>query len=89
MLWSLGRETRSIVISILEANGIPFRPDRIDPASIDRVLFELFGMGSDAMMIEAHRRLDKKMVRGFDDSQIASAVDKIRKCIEVKNTSQR
>jgi hypothetical protein len=46
MLWSLGREQRSLVISALEANEVQFRPDGIDIRSIDRVLFELFGTGS-------------------------------------------
>jgi hypothetical protein len=87
-LWSLGEEARSVVISSLEADGIPFRPDCVDIRSIDRVLFELFGIGSDALMIEAYRRLNKRRAIGFDDSRIASAVDKIRKWIEITNAAQ-
>lgn len=82
-LWSLGKEARSVVISTLEADRIPFRPDCVDIRSIDRVFFELFGVGSDALMIEAYRRLNKRLAIGFDDSRIASAVDKMRKWIEV------
>jgi hypothetical protein len=84
-LWSLGEEKRNLVISALEANGVPFRPSSIDIRSVDRVLFELFGMGSEALMVLAYGRLNKKMVIGFDDSKVGNAVDKIRKWIEVTN----
>lgn len=85
MLWSLGEEKRKFVISTLEANGIPFRPSSIDIRSIDRVLFKLFGAGSEALMTLAYGRLNKKLMIGFDDSHVASAVDKIRKWIEITN----
>ena len=88
-LWSLGEEKRSLVIATLEANGIPFRPSSVDVRSIDRVLFELFGMGSGALMVLAYSRLNKKMVIGFDDTQVANAVDKIRKWIEVTSNDGR
>lgn len=84
-LLSLGEEKRNLVLSALETNGIPFRPSSVDIRSIDRVLFELFGMGSEALMVLAYGRLNKKMVIGFDDSKVGNAVDKIRKWIELTN----
>lgn len=86
-LRSLGEEKRNLVISTLEANGISFRPNSVDVRSIDRILFELFGMGSDALMILAYGRLNKKLLIGFDDSQVANAVDKIRKWVEITNSN--
>lgn len=82
-LRSLGKEQRNLVIATLEANNIPFRPGNIDARSVDRVLFELFGMGSEALMISTYGRLCKKTMIGFDDTQVASAIDKIRKWLEV------
>ena len=82
-LRSLGKEQRNLVIATLEANRIPFRPGDIDIRSVDKVLFELFGMGSEALMISAYSRLCRKMMIGFDDSEIASSIDKIRKWLEV------
>jgi hypothetical protein len=84
-LLSLGEEKRNLVLSALETNGIPFRPSSVDIRSIDRVLFELFGMGSEVLMVLAYGRLNKKMVIGFDDSKVGNAVDKIRKWIELTN----
>ena len=85
-LRSLGQDQRNLVIATLESNGIPFRPSNIDIRSIDRVLFELFGMGSEALMVSAYGRLYKKMQLGFDDTEIANAVDKIKKWLEVTAT---
>ena len=82
-LRSLGKEQRNLVIATLETNNIPFRPDHIDARSVDRVLFELFGTGSEALMISAYSRLCRKTIIGFDDSEVASAIDKIRKWLEV------
>jgi hypothetical protein len=87
-LRSLGREQRSLVIATLEANKIPFRPGNIDIRSIDRVLSELFGMGSEALMISTYSRLCRKMMLGFDDGEIAGAIDKIRKWLEVTAETQ-
>src|SRR5688572_22369310 len=88
-LRSLGEEKRNLVISILEANDIPFRPNSVDVRSIDRILFELFGMGSEALMVLAYGRLNKRMVIGFDDTQVANAVDKIRKWVEITSNNGR
>lgn len=88
-LRSLGQEQRNLVIATLEANGIPFRPGNMDIRSIDKVLFQLFGTGSEALMVSAYGRLTKKMMIGFDDTEIASAIDKIRKWLEVTPETQR
>lgn len=82
-LRSLGEEQRNLVISTLESNGIPFRPGNVDISSVDKVLFELFGTGSEALMISVYSRLSKKKKIGFDDTEITSAVDRIRKWLEV------
>ena len=82
-LRSLGKEQRNLVIAALEANKVSFRPGNTDARSVDRVLFELFGMGSEALMVSAYSRPSKKMLIGFDDSEIANAIDKIRKWLEV------
>ena len=82
----LGEQQRNLVITTLESNGISFRPSNIDIRSVDRVLFELFGTGSEALMVSAYCRLYKKQQLGFDDTEIANAVDKIRKWLEVKAT---
>ncbi|MEW6603274.1 MAG: hypothetical protein AB1351_01130 [Thermoproteota archaeon] len=82
-LRSLGEDQRKLVITALESSGVPFRPGNIDIGSVDRVLFELFGIGSEALMTYTYSRLRKKMLIGFDDTEIANAVDKIRKWLEV------
>jgi hypothetical protein len=87
-LRSLGKEQRNLVIATLEANRIPFRPGSVDVRSIDRVLFELFGMGSEALMVSTYSRLCRKMMLGFDDGEITSAIDKIRKWLEVTAKTQ-
>lgn len=88
-LRSLGEDQRNLVIAALESNGVPFRPGNIDIRSVERVLFRLFGMGSEALMTYASDRLYKKILLGFDDTEIASAVDKIRKWLEVSALKTR
>lgn len=82
-LSSLGRHTRDLVISTFEAKRVTFRPQSVDAEKVDRVLYDLFGMGSDSIMISAYGRLTKRRALGFDDSLTQSSVEKIRKWLEV------
>jgi hypothetical protein len=88
-LSSLGEKTRSLVISTLEAKGVLFRPQSLDAEKIDEILRELFGTGSDAIMSSAHNRLQQKLVLGFDESQMAGSLQKIKKWLETNQEKTR
>ncbi len=88
-LRSLGEETRNIVISAFEARRISFRPEYVDVGAIDRVLYELFGLGSSAIMVAASHRLKTKLVLGFDESKLTSPVQKILKWLEINGGQER
>lgn len=82
-LSSLGKHTRDLVISTFEAKHATFRPHSVDAEQVDKVLYDLFGMGSYAIMISAYGRLDRRLAIGFDDSFTQSSVEKIRKWLEI------
>jgi hypothetical protein len=82
-LFSLGKHTRDLVISTFEAKHVTFRPQSVDAEKVDRVLYDLFGMGSDAIMVSAYDRLNRRLAIGFDDSLTRSSVEKIRKWLEI------
>ncbi|MGI0037476.1 MAG: hypothetical protein ACRD99_03880 [Nitrososphaera sp.] len=82
-LLALGAPTRDLVISALESKGILFRPQAVDIKSVDQILIELFGVGSNAIIDLACHRLDSRLLIGFDESQISDPVEKIRIWLEV------
>ncbi len=88
-LRSLGEETRNIVISTFEARRISFRPENVDTEAVDRVLYELFGLGSSAIMVAANNRLRTKLALGFDESRLTSPVQKILKWLEINGGQER
>lgn len=88
-LWSLGEETRNIVISAFEVRRISFRPEKVDVKAVDRVLYELFGLGSSAIMVAASRRFSTKLFLGFDESKLANPVQKILKWLEINGGKER
>jgi hypothetical protein len=88
-LASLGFPTRNLVLSVIESRHISFRPDSVDLKSVDRVLIELFGIGSRAIIDLARRRLDSKMLIGFDESRVADPVEKIRMWLEINRSRER
>ncbi len=88
-LQSLGEETRNIVISAFEARRISFRPEAVDIKAVDRVLYELFGLGSSAIMVAANHRLKTKLVLGFYASKLNNPVQKILKWLEINGGQER
>lgn len=88
-LRSLGEETRNIVISVFEARRISFRPETVDIKAVDRVLYELFGLGSSAIVVAASHRLNAKLVLGFDESKLTNPVHKILKWLEINGGQER
>jgi hypothetical protein len=88
-LWALGSQTRNLVISTIESNGILFRPHAVDVKSVDKILIELFGIGSNAIIDLACHRLHSKLLIGFDESRISDPVEKIKVWLEVNNNTRR
>lgn len=88
-LRSLGEETRNVVISAFEVRRISFRPENVDIKAVDRVLYELFGLGSSAIMVAAGHRLKTKLILGFDESKLTNPVQKILKWLEINGGQER
>lgn len=87
-LFSLGKHTRDLVISTFKAKHVMFRPQSLDAEKVGGVLYDLFGMGSGAIMISAYDRLNRRLAIGFDDSLTRSSVEKIRKWLEVNGRAR-
>ena len=88
-LLSLGEETRNIVLSAFELSRTSFRPESVDVKAVDRVLYELFGLGSSAIMVAASHRLSTKLALGFDESKLTNPVHKILKWLETNGGQER
>jgi hypothetical protein len=88
-LWTLGVPTRNLVISTIESRGLTFRPHEVDFKAVDRVLLELFGIGSSAIMNLAWRRLDSKMLMGFDESRVSDPVEKIKRWLAFSGNQEQ
>jgi hypothetical protein len=82
-LWALGSQTRDLVVFTIESRGIQFRPHSVDVKSVDKILIELFGIGSSAITDLACNRLHSKLLIGFDESRISDPVEKIKIWLEV------
>ena len=65
-----------------------FRPQAVDVKSVDRILIELFGFGSDAIIDLAWSRLNSRLVMGFDESKVTDPVEKIRIWLEVNSNRE-
>ena len=87
-LWALGEATRNLVISSIESRGALFRPHAVDMKSVDQILMELFGVGSNAIIDLAQHRLHSKLAIGFDESRISSPVEKIQLWLRVNKSEQ-
>jgi hypothetical protein len=88
-LWDLGAPTRDLVISAIESNGVLFRLQAVDIKSVDRVLIELLGVGSNAIIDAAFHRLNSRLVIGFDESRVSDPVEKIRIWLEVNGNREK
>lgn len=88
-LSALGAPTRDLVISAIESKGVLFRPQAVDVKSVDRVLIELFGVGSNAIIEAACHRLNSRLVIGFDESRVSDPVEKIRIWLEVNSNREK
>jgi hypothetical protein len=88
-LRSLGDETHNIVISAFELRRISFRPESVDVKAVDKVLFELFGLGSSAILVAASHRLNTKLILGFDESKLTNPVHKMLKWLEINGGEER
>ena len=66
-----------------------FRPQAVDIGSVDKVLIELFGIGSKAIIGLACRRLKEKMVVGFDESRVSNPVEKIKMWLEMNSNREQ
>lgn len=88
-LWELGLPTRNLVISTIESRGASFRPQAVDIAAIDKVLIELFGIGSAAIIGLAYERLNSRLRIGFDESRVSDPVEKIRKWLDVNGNGEQ
>ena len=88
-LWALGSQTHDLVISMMESNEIVFRPHAVDIKSVDKVLIELFGVGSTAIINLACHRLHSKLLIGFDESRVSDPVEKIKIWLEVNSNRRR
>ena len=88
-LWALGSQTHDLVISMIESKGTLFRPHAVDIKSVDKILIELFGIGSSAIIDLARHRLHSKLLIGFDESRISDPVEKIKIWLEVNSSRRR
>lgn len=88
-LWALGPPTRDLIISAIESRGVLFRPQAVDIKSVDRILIELFGIGSNAIIDLARHRLNSRLVIGFDESRVSDPVEKIRIWLEVNSNREK
>ncbi len=88
-LWSLGATTHDLVVSTMESRGVLFRPSQVDTKAVDRILIELFGVGSFSIIVLANQRLRSKMLIGFDDSRINDPVEKIQRWLKVSSNPKQ
>lgn len=88
-LWALGEPTRNLVILSIESRGVLFRPNAVDMKSVDQILMDLFGVGSNAIIDFARGRLHSKLVIGFDESRVSNPVEKIQLWLKVNNNGEQ